>query len=159
MSDRGARTIATMTSLILIVVVVVGMVTGTPRPADRSSQLAARLRCPVCQGESIAASPSTAAIAMREQVDEMLAEGLRDDQILDHFTDRYGTWILLSPPASGPTLILWLLPLGAAIAGVAVVISRRDRGTRRTITVNPEERAAMEAAVDGLRRDEQRGRA
>ncbi len=82
----------------------------------------ARIKCPVCQGESIAESPSETSTAMLAVVAEKVAAGESDDQIIQYFTDRYGSGILLDPPFRGRTLALWLTPLAALAAGVALIL-------------------------------------
>lgn len=96
---------------------------------DRARALEATIRCPVCQGLSIADSPALLAQQMRSLVREQLDAGRTDAEILDQFVSRYGRWILLTPTSQGPDLILWLLP-GALVGGGAVLlvaIGRRRR--------------------------------
>ncbi len=96
---------------------------------DRARALEATIRCPVCQGLSIADSPALLARQMRSLVREQLGAGRTDAEILDQFVSRYGRWILLTPASRGPDLILWLLP-GALVGGGAVLlvaIGRRRR--------------------------------
>ncbi|HET6983622.1 MAG TPA: cytochrome c-type biogenesis protein CcmH, partial [Myxococcaceae bacterium] len=81
-----------------------------PREA-RVQALGKQLRCPMCQGLSIADSNSSAARAQMDKVRELVAAGKSDQQIRDFFTSRYGEWALLEPPASGMNLLVWLLPL------------------------------------------------
>src|SRR6186997_3175590 len=63
----------------------------------RTSAVAATLRCPVCQGESIQESPSALAQQMRAVVRDRLRAGHTPDQIRAYFVSRYGEWILLEP--------------------------------------------------------------
>lgn len=99
-----------------------GMVPGPPPPADqvadRAHRIALKLRCPVCQGQSVADSTSEAAVSMQRRIREMVAAGYTQQQIEDYFVDRYGEWVLLDPPATGLNWLIWLAP-GLA-AGVAL---------------------------------------
>lgn len=101
---------------------------GAPPTADvvdaRTQVLADQLRCPVCQGLSVAASPSEAARAMRERIRELVAQGYGDEQIVDYFVDRYGTWILLAPPKQGLSWVLWVGPAVGVGAGLLWLASR-----------------------------------
>ncbi len=93
---------------------------------DNARRLEAQLRCPTCQGLSIASSPATSAAQMRTLVREQLAAGASDDEVRAFFVARYGRWILLDPPVGGPDLALWLAPAVIAATG-AVLVVRRTR--------------------------------
>ena len=89
---------------------------GPPPPASEVDRLArtvaSGLRCPVCQGMSVADSPSKTAVAMNERVHQLVAAGYSKKQIDDYFVARYGEWILLQPPTGGIAWLLWLGPAG-----------------------------------------------
>ena len=110
----------------------VGLAAIVPRPADpdeRARAIQTQLRCPTCQGLSIADSPATSATQMRELVREQLASGATDDEIRAFFVARYGRWILLDPPAAGVDLALWLVPALVVSIGALLVVRRaRARG-------------------------------
>ncbi|MBW3658622.1 MAG: cytochrome c-type biogenesis protein CcmH [Actinobacteria bacterium] len=125
MREKLRRWAYPLAALALTAVIVGGVLTAAPRPVDRVDALSHRLRCPVCQGESVADSPSETATQIRDQVAEMVAAGRTDAEILDHYVARYGRWVLLDPPLAGDTVLLWLLPLAAAAGGLAIVVSRR----------------------------------
>lgn len=93
----------------------------------RTETFAARLRCPVCQGLSVAASQSPAARAMRERIRNLVASGYTDEQITQYFVDRYGTWVLLEPPAQGLTWLLWVAPAAAVLLGLGGISLRAMR--------------------------------
>ena len=67
----------------------------------RTRSIGLIIRCPVCQGLSVADSSSDAAVAMSNRIEELVAAGYSDQQILDFFADRYGDFILLAPPKEG----------------------------------------------------------
>jgi cytochrome c-type biogenesis protein CcmH len=153
MGDRLRRWGVPATMLLLVAVITVGLVTAPPSHGDRADALAHQLRCPVCQGESVADSPSDTATAIRTQIAEMVAGGSSDADILDHYVERYGRWVLLDPPARGDTLLLWLLPVAALLAGLAAIVTRRRRDPpARSLT--DEERAALRRHVSAVRHPE-----
>lgn len=97
-----------------------------PTRAEAASQLAAQLRCPDCAGLSVAESSSASASAIRTEIGRLLDQGATPDEVRQHFVDRYGEWILLSPPS----LLAWALPLlvllaGALALGGWLVLGRR----------------------------------
>jgi len=82
------------------------------------------LRCPVCQGLSVSDSPSEAARAALQRVQDLLIAGYTEEQIEDYFVDRYGEWALLAPRASGLNWIVWLAPIFGLLLGVWVIARR-----------------------------------
>lgn len=89
--------------------------------AQRTNEVSALLRCPVCQGMAVADSPAEMAVNMKAQVHELLARGYTEEQILKYFELSYGQFVLLRPKFEGVNRLVWLLPLGALLAGIAIV--------------------------------------
>lgn len=119
----------------LAVVVSVALATLSPSGGlpERARAIEAQLRCPTCQGLSIADSPATSAVQMRALVAEQLASGASDDAVRAFFVARYGRWILLDPPAAGLDLILWVAPAVVVASGALLVVRRaRARGPERS---------------------------
>lgn len=104
-------------------------VVGPPRGAKlegpaldvRTKDVGALLRCPVCQGLSVADSPSEMAVSMRHQVRDLLAAGYDQEQILQYFERSYGEFVRLRPPLRGVNWVVWLAPALGLLAGAGVV--------------------------------------
>ncbi|HET6781773.1 MAG TPA: cytochrome c-type biogenesis protein [bacterium] len=92
--------------------------------------IAARLRCPVCQNESLADSPSELSSQMRALIRTKLQSGDSPDQIVAYFVAKYGQWILLEPPRRGMFWLVWVGPLVALGVGLAAAVSFLRRVTR-----------------------------
>ena len=90
----------------------------------RSHEVSALLRCPVCQGLSVADSKAEMAINMKGQVHDLLARGYTEEQILSYFEQSYGQFVLLKPKFQGVNTLVWLLPLLALIAGALIVFAK-----------------------------------
>jgi cytochrome c-type biogenesis protein CcmH len=88
----------------------------------RTSALASRLRCPVCQGESIQDSPSELAQNMRAVVREQLRAGKSPQEIEAYFVSKYGEWILLEPSMTGLNVLLYVFPVLLVVGGLALVV-------------------------------------
>ena len=99
-------------------------------PEERATQLESQIRCPVCQGLSIADSPAVLAQQMRAVVHDQLAAGASDDAVRAYFVERYGRWILLLPASTGPDVALWLAPAAIVVVGAGIV-AMRARARRR----------------------------
>ena len=121
MSERVLNAMV-VTAMVVMAVALVFLVSTEPVDADRAQQIGARIKCPVCQGESIADSPSPMAEDMMALVQEKVADGATDQQIIDDLLASYSGAVLLDPPLRGLTLWLWLAPLVAAVIGVAVIL-------------------------------------
>jgi len=118
-----------------------------PREA-RVQALGKQLRCPMCQGLSIADSGSSAARAQMDKVRELVAAGKTDQEIRDYFTARYGEWALLEPPATGMNLLVWVLPLLLLVGGgLAIGRTLRRPAPAQPAAAPPAEKAPP-AAVD-----------
>lgn len=111
----------------------VGAPKGAPLRAAtlerRTNEVSALLRCPVCQGLSVADSPAEMAINMKRQVRDLLARGYSEEQILSYFEQSYGEFVRLEPKFEGVNALVWLLPIAALIAGVLIVISKMRKLT------------------------------
>ena len=89
---------------------------------ERTSKVAATLRCPVCQGESIQDSPAELAQQMRGVVRDQLREGKTPEEIQAYFVSRYGEWILLEPKMTGLNVLLYAFPVLLIAGGLALVV-------------------------------------
>lgn len=87
----------------------------------RTDEVASLVRCPVCQGLSVADSPSPLALAMKKQTKEMLAAGYDQEQVLSYFERSYGEFVRLEPRRRGLNWLVWLAPPAALAAGLGVV--------------------------------------
>lgn len=112
-------------TVVLAAIVVAGFALGNPSPEDRVASIGAVIRCPVCQGEAIIDSPAETAGVMMDIVEEKVAAGETDQQIIQYFEERYGAGIILDPPFAGKTIMVWIVPLLALGGGIWMILSRR----------------------------------
>jgi len=111
----------------LVALAVVSTMSAPPEnAATTADRLAAELRCPDCQALSVAESHTRAAIEIRERIDAMVAEGRSPSEVRAYFADRYGDWILLSPPSPLP----WLIPVLVLLLGGAGLVAWRGSRSR-----------------------------
>lgn len=113
---------------------------GPASPAtldDRVREVAAGLRCPVCQSLSVADSSSQVAREMREEIARDLRAGKSPEEIRAEFAEAYGEWVLEAPPKRGVGLVVWLLPVALLAAGAFVSASALRRWSRRRAEAVP----------------------
>jgi cytochrome c-type biogenesis protein CcmH len=85
---------------------------------QRVYNVASQLKCPVCQGESVADSPSAISQQMRGVIRKQLQSGKSEQEVIQYFVSNYGEQIVWSPPWQGFSLLAWLVPFGLLIGGV-----------------------------------------
>lgn len=103
--------------------------------------LAEKLRCLVCQNESLASSHAELAEDLRREVREQMAQGKNDQEIIDYLVARYGDFVLYEPPMKSYTLLLWFGPFALLLIGVGVLFYQL-RKRRQTV---PETQLSDEA--------------
>lgn len=96
----------------------------------RARVISKQLRCLVCQGEDIDESAAGLARDLRLLVRERLRAGDSDQQVLDFVQSRYGDYVLMKPPVTPRTWLLWLTPVLMVLGGFAVVWRLITRGRK-----------------------------
>lgn len=94
-----------------------------PKLEARARALSQRLRCVVCQNQTIDDSNAPLARDLRIIVRERLSEGDNDEQVVAYLVARYGNFVLLRPPLQANTLLLWFGPLVIVLVAGAGLIS------------------------------------
>ena len=104
---------------------------------ERARALSGQLRCLVCQNQSIEDSDAELAVDLRYEVRRQLVEGKSDAVILDGLRNRYGDYILLNPPVTATTYLLWGAPILIVLFGCGLlwVYRRSSAGTDNARTM------------------------
>lgn len=103
--------------------------------------LAEKLRCLVCQNESLASSRADLAEDLRREVREQMNLHKSDQEIIDYLVSRYGDFVLYDPPVKSYTILLWFGPFALLLIGVGMLIYQL-RKRRQTV---PETQLSDEA--------------
>ena len=124
----------------------------------RIRSLEEKLRCLVCQNQTLADSPAELAVDLRRQLQEQVKAGRSDEQILDFMVQRYGDFVLYEPPFKAATAMLWLGPfvLLAAAAVFLVIAVRRRRNAPEEPALAPDEKRLVERVLGPAPPDQQR---
>ena len=94
---------------------------------ERAYALDRQLMCPVCDGQTVDQSNAQVSLDMKGVIREKLRAGESENEILDYFAARYGDSVLASPPTTGFSIVVWVVPPAALLLSVAflVVVMRR----------------------------------
>jgi cytochrome c-type biogenesis protein CcmH len=133
-----------------------GLPPGPPPPADQVESMAREigsgLRCPVCQGLSVADSTSNAAVLMQRRIQELVRQGYTKVEIEDYFVGRYGEWVLLFPRGAGMNRLVWIGPLLATGLGLLIATTFL-KGGRAAPTPPTKAPSGSDPYVDRLLRE------
>ncbi len=88
---------------------------------QRVQDVASQLKCPVCQGESVADSQATIAQQMRQVIREQLQSGKSEQDVVQYFVHSYGDQIVWLPLWQGFSLLAWLIPMAFLLGGAVLV--------------------------------------
>jgi cytochrome c-type biogenesis protein CcmH len=121
----------------------------SPETEQRIRHLSEKLRCLVCQNQSLADSNAELAQDLRQQLREQVAAGRSDREIMDYLVQRYGDFVLYEPPFKASTALLWAGPfvLLAVAAGTLIAVLRRRRRAPEEAALDPEEQRLVERVL------------
>lgn len=127
----GAGLIALLVSLTLYASAIEPYDFESELQRQRFKSLAEQLRCTVCQNQSLADSDAPLADDLRDEVFRMLQDGRSDQEIRNFMVERYGDYVLYSPPVAGHTMLLWGGPIALLLIGLvaAVLVIRKRKAT------------------------------
>jgi cytochrome c-type biogenesis protein CcmH len=93
--------------------------------SERAKRIGGQLMC-MCNCNQILTQCNhvgcTVSAAMLKDLDQRVQAAGSDDLILQSFVQEFGTKVLASPPAQGFNLLAWVIPGGAFVAGLSLVI-------------------------------------
>jgi cytochrome c-type biogenesis protein CcmH/NrfF len=107
----------------------------------RAKEIGMHIKC-LCKGCDMTAGgcahpggafsgPCETAKAELKEIDEHLAKGESEQQIIDAFVAKYGTIAYVEPPKHGFGLVAWLMPIIYTIVGLTLVILVVRKWARR----------------------------
>jgi len=98
---------------------------------ERYRNLLYELRCLVCQNQSLADSDAELAGDLRRRVQDLIDQGMSDEEIIAHLQARYGDFILYRPPLAWRTAALWAGPFVLLALTAWLLLRRIRRGHAR----------------------------
>ena len=113
---------------IAIGVMVVGLAGGpqsSPTVENRVASLTASIKCPFCNGESLADSPSGVAGDYRDLIEARVRAGATDEEILGEFAANFGDSYILDGSTTSWTVALWAIPVALLVGGLVTIVAMR----------------------------------
>ena len=93
-----------------------------------SNKIFKNLRCLICQGQSVADSNSEFAKTIKLVVRDQIKDGKSEKEIYDFLIEKYGEWIVYTPPFNKLNSVLWLFPyLVFIIGGIMIFLLMKKR--------------------------------
>ena len=96
----------------------------------RARNISKKIRCMVCQNQSIDESSSPLAKDLRLLIRNEIKEGKKDEEIYKFLSDRYGDFILLNPPIKLGTIALWFLPIVFLFFGFFIIFNHNKKSNK-----------------------------
>jgi len=120
-----------------------------PVMQDRYMTMIEKIRCLVCQNQSLADSHADLAGDLRKDIFNMMGKGESNEQIIDFLVQRYGDFVLYDPPLKGTTILLWFLPfIFLVLAVLTVLYFVRQRSADMGSDLSQDEKDELERVLD-----------
>jgi len=123
-------------------------VTLTAAQEQRAEAIGDQLRCLVCQNESIEGSSASLAKQLRIIIRQQVVAGADNKTIMHYMVQRYGIFVLLKPPLSRLTLLLYASPFIALLIGFLSFWLARKSRIPGPVPLSESEAARLEKLLD-----------
>jgi cytochrome c-type biogenesis protein CcmH len=138
------RALAPWLALGAVLVVALAVLVVRSQPDDsvaaRSNRIARQIKCPDCEGESVANSNTEIARNIRAEIRRRVASGDSDGAVLAYYASRYPD-ALLRPRGDGLGALAWAIPVTAiivALGGIGLALRRWSRAPRLAASADDE---------------------
>ena len=117
------------------IILLLALLSTSPVRADSatvsgiSQQLICQCGCTLVLSECTCALPNGAK-AMTALIEQKLAEGQSEEEIIQSFVAQYGETVLTSPPKKGPNPVVWVIPLAVVLGGGVIYFTLKKRVKR-----------------------------
>lgn len=130
--------------------------------SKRAHEVGMKLKC-MCRGCDMPAGncshpggafsgPCDTAKSQLREIDDMLAKGQNEKQIIDAFVAEYTTAVYVEPPQKGVGLLAWLMPVFYALVGLGLVLFVVRKWRHRAVATVPAAGPGPGIATDALAR-------
>ena len=112
--------VRTAAALVAALVLAAPAAAACTQPRTSLSYLEGQIMCPTCH-TTLDQSSAPAALRIEALISKRIAQCWTADQIRAELVQNFGAGILAAPPRKGFDLLAWWLPIGAVIAGAALL--------------------------------------
>lgn len=121
---------------------------------DDVTRVAQRLYCPVCENIPLDDCGTEACIVWKQEIADMMAVGMSDEQIIQTFVARYGEKVVGVPLDDTLRLLAFVMPVvGLVLASIAAALTFANWEKRKAA---PEAAPQPTAAPDAYRQQFER---
>ena len=106
-----------MKNIINVIFLLIFLTTNNFAEESLNNKILKNLRCLVCQGQTVSDSNSDFAQIIKSVVDDKVQEGMSEKEIYNFLSEKYGDWILFTPPLKKNSYVLWFLPYVLFVMG------------------------------------------
>ena len=159
-SANSRKNAALLATLLFVCAGIAGLFAPSAhsQQTDRAKHVGMKIRCMcgrcdmaagVCShpGGEYSGPCDASAKGMLKEVDQHIALGETDEQILQAFVQEYGPQVYAEPPKSGLSLVAWLMPSVYLLLGTGLVIFVISRWRQRNIALLSAHGAGGSASV------------
>ncbi|MGD8587258.1 MAG: cytochrome c-type biogenesis protein CcmH [Chromatiales bacterium] len=119
-----------------------------PAKEEDFRTLIGEMRCLVCQNESLAGSNADLAVDLRDEIYEMMKAGQGKADIVDFMVQRYGDFVLYSPPVKPSTYPLWFGPLLLMLLGAYLLMrALKKKKQSQETTLSDEDQKRLDSLL------------
>jgi cytochrome c-type biogenesis protein CcmH len=148
-------------TLVLVALAAGPVVIAQTAYSPRAKEIGMHLKCQ-CRGCDMSAGgcahpggsfsgPCETAKAMLKEVDQHLAKGESEQQIIDAFVAEYGSTVYIEPPKHGFGLVAWIMPVVYTLGGLVLVGFILNKWRKHPVTAAPAGPAVPNEKLDSVR--------
>jgi cytochrome c-type biogenesis protein CcmH len=120
-----------------------------PAKEEDFRHLIEQMRCLVCQNESLAGSNADLAVDLRNEIYGMMKAGQDKNDVIDFMVQRYGDFVLYSPPVKPSTYPIWFGPLLLFLLGTYLLMrALKKKKQSQETTLSEEEQKRLESLLN-----------
>ena len=95
---------------------------GPVEPHPEAVEAIGRLKSPYCPGFMLEVCPSPQAAELRDTIEALARSGMESQELVEWVLSRHGEEWRALPRTEGKGLVAWLVPPGALLLGVGLVV-------------------------------------